>query len=163
MHGAGCAPPQCLQFKTDQQADLRRIERLNMMFFALMAKGEFSPGVLRGCCSGGIAGWAAAASPGSLWLPAWMAVGTAAAALRPGSAAAALNPGSDTNHGLASHACPQKTTCNSRSKARRPQHRAAAARAGSSKEGGERDSAHLALRAWHAMSNAPARSCRMPV
>lgn len=31
---------QCLQYKTDQQADLKKIERLNHTFFALMATGE---------------------------------------------------------------------------------------------------------------------------
>jgi hypothetical protein len=31
---------QCLQYKTDQQTDLRRLEKLNILFFALMSKGE---------------------------------------------------------------------------------------------------------------------------
>ena len=36
---------QCLQYKTDQQADLKKIEKLNRVFFALMATGEAPPGV----------------------------------------------------------------------------------------------------------------------
>ncbi len=38
------ALPQCLQFKTDQQADLKKLERLNNLFFALMSKGDVGPG-----------------------------------------------------------------------------------------------------------------------
>ncbi|KAL4432812.1 hypothetical protein ABPG77_008138 [Micractinium sp. CCAP 211/92] len=30
----------CLQYKTDQQTDLRKIEKLNRMFFSLMATGD---------------------------------------------------------------------------------------------------------------------------
>ena len=35
--GRGGAGLQCLQYKTDQQADLRKIEKLNNLFFSLMA------------------------------------------------------------------------------------------------------------------------------
>jgi signal recognition particle subunit SRP9 len=35
---------QCLQYKTDQQADLKKVEKLNNLFFALMAKGPDSVG-----------------------------------------------------------------------------------------------------------------------
>jgi signal recognition particle subunit SRP9 len=31
---------QCLQYKTDQQADLKKIEKLSKVFFSLMATGE---------------------------------------------------------------------------------------------------------------------------
>ena len=33
---------QCLQYKTDQLADLKKVERLNHTFFSLMATGEVS-------------------------------------------------------------------------------------------------------------------------
>ena len=36
-------PLQCLQYKTDQQADLKKIEKLNRVFFALMATGAPPP------------------------------------------------------------------------------------------------------------------------
>ena len=36
-------PLQCLQYKTDQQADLKKIEKLNRAFFALMATGAPPP------------------------------------------------------------------------------------------------------------------------
>lgn len=39
---------QCLQYKTDQQTDLRKIEKLNRMFFSLMATGEAPAGELPG-------------------------------------------------------------------------------------------------------------------
>ena len=35
---------QCLQYKTDQQLDIKRMEKLNTIFFAMMAKGEYDPG-----------------------------------------------------------------------------------------------------------------------
>ncbi|PSC72821.1 Signal recognition particle 9 kDa [Micractinium conductrix] len=35
--------PTCLQYKTDQASDLRKLERLNAQFFALMATGEALP------------------------------------------------------------------------------------------------------------------------
>ena len=38
------ARPQVLQYKTDQQADLKKIEKLNQLFFALMATGEAPSG-----------------------------------------------------------------------------------------------------------------------
>lgn len=31
---------QCLQYKTDKQADLKKIEKLNHIFFSLMATGK---------------------------------------------------------------------------------------------------------------------------
>jgi hypothetical protein len=31
---------QCLQYKTDKQADLKKIEKLHHIFFALMATGK---------------------------------------------------------------------------------------------------------------------------
>jgi hypothetical protein len=31
---------QCLQYKTDKQADLKKIEKLNHVFFSLMATGK---------------------------------------------------------------------------------------------------------------------------
>jgi hypothetical protein len=30
---------QCLQYKTDQQSDVKKVEKLNNLFFGLMAKG----------------------------------------------------------------------------------------------------------------------------
>ena len=33
----GCMPVQCLQYKTDQQSDLKKVEKLNNLFFSLMA------------------------------------------------------------------------------------------------------------------------------
>lgn len=30
---------QCLQYKTDQQSDVKKVEKLNDLFFGLMAKG----------------------------------------------------------------------------------------------------------------------------
>jgi len=33
----------CLQYKTDQQLDIKRMEKLNTIFFAMMAKGEYDP------------------------------------------------------------------------------------------------------------------------
>lgn len=40
-------PPQCLKFRTDQQADLKRVEALNNTFFRLMARGpDAGEGVL---------------------------------------------------------------------------------------------------------------------
>ncbi|KAL6779123.1 SRP9 [Auxenochlorella protothecoides x Auxenochlorella symbiontica] len=30
----------CLQYKTDQQADLKKVDKLNALFFALMATGQ---------------------------------------------------------------------------------------------------------------------------
>lgn len=38
--------PQCLQYRTDQQADLKKLEKLNTLFLALMATGEDPPGGL---------------------------------------------------------------------------------------------------------------------
>ncbi len=35
---------QCLKYKTDQQVDVKKMEKLNNMFFALMARGEYTPG-----------------------------------------------------------------------------------------------------------------------
>ena len=38
---------QCLQFQTDQQSDVKKVEKLNNLFFGLMAKGiEESDGAL---------------------------------------------------------------------------------------------------------------------
>ena len=37
---------QCLQYKTDQQADLKKIERFNTLLVSLMATGEDPPGAL---------------------------------------------------------------------------------------------------------------------
>lgn len=39
---------QCLQYKTDQQTDLRKIEKLNRMLFSLMATGEAPTGACLG-------------------------------------------------------------------------------------------------------------------
>ena len=36
--------PQCLQFKTDQQQDLKKLERMNLLFFALFSHGELPEG-----------------------------------------------------------------------------------------------------------------------
>ena len=30
---------QCLQYQTDQQSDVKKVEKLNNLFFGLMAKG----------------------------------------------------------------------------------------------------------------------------
>eukprot|EP00877_Chromochloris_zofingiensis_P003379 jgi/Chrzof1/13041/Cz07g17200.t1 len=38
----------CLKYKTDQQVDIKRMERLNAMFFALMARGSYTAG--KSCC-----------------------------------------------------------------------------------------------------------------
>lgn len=38
-----CACVQCLQFRTDQAADLRKVEKLNRALFALMATGAAPP------------------------------------------------------------------------------------------------------------------------
>jgi len=38
---------QCLQYQTDQIADLRKVEKLNDRLFALMARGEEAAGALR--------------------------------------------------------------------------------------------------------------------
>jgi len=38
---------QCLQYQTDQIADLRKVEKLNERLFALMARGEEAAGALR--------------------------------------------------------------------------------------------------------------------
>jgi hypothetical protein len=36
---------QCLQYKTDQQSDVKKVEKLNNLFFGLMANGvEAEPG-----------------------------------------------------------------------------------------------------------------------
>ena len=35
---------QCLQFKTDQQQDLKKLERINQLFFALFSHGELPEG-----------------------------------------------------------------------------------------------------------------------
>jgi hypothetical protein len=40
-----CCYAQCLQYKTDQQSDLRKLERLNNLFFVLTAKGEATQGM----------------------------------------------------------------------------------------------------------------------
>lgn len=37
---------QCLQYKTDQQADLKKVEKLNSRFFSLMATGSPPSGEL---------------------------------------------------------------------------------------------------------------------
>lgn len=37
-------PLQCLQYKTDQQSDLRKLEKLNLQMMALMATGEAPTG-----------------------------------------------------------------------------------------------------------------------
>ena len=42
-HRHPCFLVQCLQFKTDQQSDLKKIEKLNRMFFSLMATGAAPP------------------------------------------------------------------------------------------------------------------------
>ncbi|KAL6764303.1 signal recognition particle, SRP9/SRP14 subunit [Haematococcus lacustris] len=34
----------CLQYKTDQQADLKKLERLNNLFLALTSKGDATAG-----------------------------------------------------------------------------------------------------------------------
>lgn len=34
-----CAHVQCLQYKTDQQSDVKKVEKLNNLFFGLIAKG----------------------------------------------------------------------------------------------------------------------------
>lgn len=40
-----CGPAlQCLKFKTDQQTDLKRLERMTSIFFPLMATGDVPPG-----------------------------------------------------------------------------------------------------------------------
>ena len=44
LNSRNCLLLQCLQYKTDQQTDLKKLERLNNLFFALMAKGDVSPG-----------------------------------------------------------------------------------------------------------------------
>jgi len=36
---------QCLQYKTDQQQDLKKVERITQMFFALFSKGELPEGM----------------------------------------------------------------------------------------------------------------------
>ena len=38
-----CCALQALQFKTDQQADVRKFEKLTNLFFALMATGDDPP------------------------------------------------------------------------------------------------------------------------
>ena len=40
---AALAPMQCLKYKTDQQVDLRKLERITLIFFPLMASGELPP------------------------------------------------------------------------------------------------------------------------
>lgn len=39
--------PQCLQYKTDQQSDLRKVEKLNLQMLALMATGAPPTGARR--------------------------------------------------------------------------------------------------------------------
>ena len=39
-----CCVLQCLKYYTDQQADLKRVEQLNQLFFRLMALGADAPG-----------------------------------------------------------------------------------------------------------------------
>lgn len=36
--------PQCLKYKTDQQADVKKMEKLNSLFFVLNARGEHPTG-----------------------------------------------------------------------------------------------------------------------
>lgn len=36
---------QCLQFQTDQLADVKKVEKLNNLFFTLMAKGDAAEGL----------------------------------------------------------------------------------------------------------------------
>lgn len=40
---------QCLMYKTDQQVDVKRMEQLNTIFFAMMSKGSFNPGETQLC------------------------------------------------------------------------------------------------------------------
>jgi hypothetical protein len=35
---------QCLKYKTDQQVDVKKMEKLNSLFFVLMARGEHPTG-----------------------------------------------------------------------------------------------------------------------
>jgi hypothetical protein len=44
-----CAALQCLKYKTDQQVDVKKMEKLNSLFFVLMARGEHPTG---GLCYG---------------------------------------------------------------------------------------------------------------
>jgi signal recognition particle subunit SRP9 len=41
----------CLQYKTDQQSDLRKLEKLNLQMMALMATGEAPAGVDQRRCA----------------------------------------------------------------------------------------------------------------
>ncbi len=40
---------QCLQYQTDQLADVKKVEKLNNFYFASMARGDISPGQSN-CC-----------------------------------------------------------------------------------------------------------------
>lgn len=42
---------QCLQYKTDQQSDLRKLEKLNLQMLALMATGEAPAGASSGAAA----------------------------------------------------------------------------------------------------------------
>lgn len=42
---------QCLQYQTDQIADLKKVEKLNDRFFLLMARGEEAAGAAHSCCT----------------------------------------------------------------------------------------------------------------
>jgi hypothetical protein len=39
-----CGALQCLKYKTDQQVDVKKMEKLNSLFFVLMARGEHPTG-----------------------------------------------------------------------------------------------------------------------
>ena len=57
-----CSVPQCLQYKTDQQSDLRKVEKLNLQLLALMATGAPPAGAPRGRLQAHC----------SIWRPAWV-------------------------------------------------------------------------------------------
>ncbi len=46
-----CSSYQCLQFATDQQTDLKKLERVTTLFFQLMATGELAEGMHLNCCA----------------------------------------------------------------------------------------------------------------
>jgi hypothetical protein len=52
---------QCLKYKTDQQVDVKKMEKLNSLFFVLMARGEHPTGML--CCSCATPGRSASPKP----------------------------------------------------------------------------------------------------
>jgi hypothetical protein len=46
-----CVALQCLKYKTDQQVDVKKMEKLNSLFFVLMARGEHPTGACAVACS----------------------------------------------------------------------------------------------------------------